>query len=257
MTEFRALAEKMQADGLVPLALGDADGWPAMGIFDILDMRLNGYDFHIGLMAGTQKWTDPRVKAVFEQWRSLLPYMSPNATGTSWWDGAGELFNGTAGMDFIGTFASWAAPDEAALADLDMFPFPVLGNGYDAEMAIDAPVDGLALSTARNNPTGAKKLLACAASGPAQLKFLANDPSYVAAARTASTAKYTPYQKRMAAVIGSSKKIAQFMDRDSRPDFTGPDGMQAFLANFLDTPSQDLDAYLSGIQAYWDGLPAQ
>ena len=35
----------MKTDGLVPLAFGDKDGWPAMGTFDILNMRLNGYEF--------------------------------------------------------------------------------------------------------------------------------------------------------------------------------------------------------------------
>ena len=53
ITDFVTLAKKMQTDGLVPLAYGDKDGWPAMGTFDILNMRMNGYDFHVGLMAGT------------------------------------------------------------------------------------------------------------------------------------------------------------------------------------------------------------
>ncbi|HEX6986665.1 MAG TPA: ABC transporter substrate-binding protein, partial [Planctomycetaceae bacterium] len=50
--EFKALGDKMKTDGLIPLAFGDKDGWPAMGTFDILNMRMNGYDFHVGLMAG-------------------------------------------------------------------------------------------------------------------------------------------------------------------------------------------------------------
>ena len=56
----------MQTDGLVPIAFGDKDGWPAMGTFDILNLRMNGYDFHVDLMAGKEKWTDPKVKAVFQ-----------------------------------------------------------------------------------------------------------------------------------------------------------------------------------------------
>ena len=50
--QFIALAKKMKADGLTPIAFTDKDGWPAMGTFDILNMRLNGYDFHVRLMAG-------------------------------------------------------------------------------------------------------------------------------------------------------------------------------------------------------------
>ena len=46
----------MKKDGLTPIAFGDKDGWPAMGTFDILNMRINGYDFHVSLMAGKEAW---------------------------------------------------------------------------------------------------------------------------------------------------------------------------------------------------------
>ena len=32
-----ALCKQMKKDGLVPIAFGDKDGWPAMGTFDILN----------------------------------------------------------------------------------------------------------------------------------------------------------------------------------------------------------------------------
>ena len=72
--EFKTLGDKMKADGLTPLAFGDKDGWPAMGTFDILNMRVNGYQYHIELMKGAQKWTDPKTAAVFAAWKELLPY---------------------------------------------------------------------------------------------------------------------------------------------------------------------------------------
>ena len=46
-----ALAQDMQGKGITPFAFGDKDGWPAMGTFDILNMRINGFDFHMSLMA--------------------------------------------------------------------------------------------------------------------------------------------------------------------------------------------------------------
>jgi multiple sugar transport system substrate-binding protein len=58
--DLLTLAERMKTDSLVPIAFGDRDGWPAMGYFDILDLRLNGYDFHGRLLNGTEKWTDQR-----------------------------------------------------------------------------------------------------------------------------------------------------------------------------------------------------
>ena len=49
----------MQTDGLTPLAFGDKDGWPAMGTFDILNMRVNGYKYHIELMKGAAEVDRP------------------------------------------------------------------------------------------------------------------------------------------------------------------------------------------------------
>lgn len=68
--QYRALARQMQKDGLTPFAFGDKEGWPAMGTFDYLDMRANGYDFHIALMRGEKSWTSPQVRQVFDLWRS-------------------------------------------------------------------------------------------------------------------------------------------------------------------------------------------
>ena len=34
LDEFRRSCKQMQKDGLVPIAFGDKDGWPAMGTFD-------------------------------------------------------------------------------------------------------------------------------------------------------------------------------------------------------------------------------
>ena len=37
----------------------------------------------------------------------------------------------------------------------------------------------------------------------------------------------------------------------------GEGGMQLFLQDLLDDPTQDLDACLQSIQTAWDSLPAQ
>jgi multiple sugar transport system substrate-binding protein len=252
---FLALAEQMQADGIVPLAFADKQGWPAMGTFDILNMRLNGYDFHVGLMAGTEKWTDPRVKGVFEKWRELLPYVQEGALGRDWQEAAQALMNKEAGMYFLGTFAAEQAQTPEDLADLDFFPFPTLGTEFDSELGIDAPIDGFMLSKAPANIDAAKKFLRCAATGAAQIVYLTGNPAAgVAAGNDADTSGYTPLQQKSAEIIGASGAIAQFLDRDTRPDFVSPYVIPA-LQSFLGDPDQDLDAFLAGLQAGWDSLP--
>ncbi len=255
--EFKALAAKIQADKLVPLAFADKDGWPAMGTFDILNMRQNGYKFHVDLMAGKEKWTDSRVKDVFNLWKELLPFTQPNALGRTWQEGAQSMINKEAAMYFLGTFAGEQAADPAIHDDLAFFPFPVLGNKWDSELAIDAPIDGLMLSKSPKNVEGAKALLECIATGPAQLEFLKTSPNNVAAAKNADTSGYSPFQKSMAEIIGKSGAIAQFLDRDTRPDFAGGNGMQGFLQTFLNDPNQNLDTFLGTIQSFYDSLPPQ
>jgi multiple sugar transport system substrate-binding protein len=254
--EFVTLAKKMQADGLIPLAFADKDGWPAQGTFDILNMRLNGYQFHADLLAGKEKWTDPRVQAVFKKWAELLPYTQPDPLGRTWQEGAQTWANNKAGMYFLGTFVGQQVP-AADQADVDYFPFPTLGTKFDSEMGIDAPIDAWVVSKSPKNLEATKAMLACFGTAEAQAAYLASDPSQVAAVKNADTSKYTDQQKKMAEIIGASGGIAQYLDRDTRSDFAGKGGMQTLLQDFLKDPSQDLAAYTQKIQGVYDALPKQ
>jgi multiple sugar transport system substrate-binding protein len=255
--EFKALGDKMKADGLVPLAFGDQDGWPAMGTFDIINMRVNGYAFHIDLMEGRAKWNDPKVKTVFEIWRDLLPYFQEGAPGRTWQDAAkAALVDKVAGMYFLGTFAIEQAGDAAS--DVGFFPFPLFGTEYDSENAIDAPIDGFMLSANPKNPEAAKAFLKCVATPGAQVAYVTSPGiGSVAVSPLADTSGYTEVQKMSAEVLKNAGNIAQFLDRDARADFAGPSGMQGFLISFLTNPTQDLDTFLGDIQAYYDTLPPQ
>jgi len=254
--DFAALLQQAQDDGLVPLAFADKDGWPAMGTFDILDMRLNGYQFHVDLMAGKESWTDERVTKVFEYWRdNILPFSQEGALGRTWQEAAQSLLNKEAAMYFLGTFAAEQFPLEEQ-SDLDFFAFPPLGTDYDAEMGIDAPIDGFMISKSPQNLEGAKAFLKCMSTGAAQIVYLDGNPAAgVAAGLDADTSGYTELQTKAAEIIANSGAIAQFLDRDTRPDFAGPNAMQAFLQDFLQDPAQDITALQESMQAYWDSLP--
>jgi multiple sugar transport system substrate-binding protein len=257
LAEFTALGDKMKADGIVPVAFGDKDGWPAMGTFDILNMRMNGYKYHIDLMEGRAKWTDPQVKAVFEQWAKLLPYYQEGAPGRTWQDAAkAALVDKIAGMYFLGTFALEQAGDAAS--DVGFFPFPTLGTQWDGENAMDAPIDGFMMIAKPKNPEAAKAFLECVGSPEAQVAYVTSPGiGSVAVSPLADTSKYTEAQKLNADVLKNAGNIAQFLDRDARADFAGPSGMQGFLLSFLSDPKQDLGKFLNDIQTYYDSLPPQ
>jgi multiple sugar transport system substrate-binding protein len=254
--EMKTLAAKIKTDGLIPFAFGDKDGWPAMGTFDILNLRLNGYDFHVNLMAGKEKWTDPKVKTVFDTFKEILPFHQEGAAGRIWQDASATLVQKKAAMYFHGMFTSqqFQEAGQADLDDLDFFPYPDFGTQYDAEKALDAPIDGFALSKAPKNIDAAKAFLEHLAQPATQVAWVTADKSNIAAAKDADTSGYTPLQKKAAEVIGSAQRITQFLDRDTNPNFAGPNGMQAFLLQFLQDPNQDVTALQKKIQDFWDTL---
>src|SRR6185369_16945457 len=91
LDDLKKLGDQMKKDSITPFAFADKQGWPAMGTFDILNMRINGYDFHVGLMAGKEAWDSPKVKDVFNHWKQLLPYYSSGALGLTWQEGAQQM----------------------------------------------------------------------------------------------------------------------------------------------------------------------
>jgi len=239
-----ALCKKMKADGLTPIAFTDKDGWPAMGTFDILNMRINGYDFHIRLMAGKERWDGPQVKKVFNTWREILPYTSDGALGLTWQEGAQQLLNKEAGMYMLGTFVGQQFTGADA-KDLDFFAFPEINPEFGTD-SIDAPIDGFMMSKSPKNRAGGVKLLEYMASAAAQEKYLANDPNNIAASSKASDAKYNALQKKSAELIGASKHIAQFLDRDTRPDFASTVMIPA-LQDFIKNP-KDIDGLCKSLE---------
>jgi multiple sugar transport system substrate-binding protein len=260
--DLKTLATKMQSDGLTPIAFADQEGWPAMGTFDILNLRLNGYDFHVGLMAGTQKWTDPKVTAVFQKWNEILPFHAKDYAGLKWTDAANTLIQKKSGMYLLGLFVSGAfsaTKNPADLADLDFFAFPTLGTQYDAEAALDAPIDTWQMAAkspnlATETDTG-KAYLEFWGKGSTQDIFFQHQPGVLPTAKDSDTSKYTDLQKKAVEIVGKAKRITQFLDRDTRPDFATQDGMQRFLQTYLKDPTQDLAKFQQSIQAYWDQLP--
>ena len=55
--DFMSALDELKAKGLIGLAAADKGGWEAMGTFDILNARINGYQFHVDLLGGREKWT--------------------------------------------------------------------------------------------------------------------------------------------------------------------------------------------------------
>ncbi|WP_369247660.1 ABC transporter substrate-binding protein [Streptomyces sp. R41] len=243
--QFIALCKQMKKDNLVPIAFGDKDEWPALGTFDQINFRTNGYDFHVELMAGKASWTDKRTRAAFDNWAEILPYHQDGAVGRTWQDAAQTLVSKKAGMYLLGMFVGQQFTNAADREDLDFFPFPEIDPSYGQD-TVEAPTDGFMLSKAPKNHAGAVKLLEYLGTPAAEQIYLKSDPNVVAASTKADTSSYSAMQKKGYDLISGAKNLTQYMDRDSRPDFTST-VMQPALQKFVRDP-KGIDSLLSSIE---------
>lgn len=249
LDELISLSKRMQSDDMIPFAFGDKDGWPAMGTFDILNMRINGFEYHMGLMAGEEEWDSAEVKEVFDTWRSLLPYHQPAALGRTWQEAAETMGSGDAGMYLLGTFVVDAIPGQEA--DLDFFTYPELDSSIGAD-ALDAPINGFCMSADPDNEEGAKEFLKFLGTAEAADAANATSVPFIAANSNADTSSYSQLQKKSVEVVSEASNIAQFLDRDTRSDFASTVIIPS-LQTFIRSPD-DIDKITANIQSQKESI---
>ena len=247
--DFTALCDTMTADGITPLCAANDGRWPQMGMFDMLNMRINGYDYHVSLMGGNEDWESAEVKNVFSTWEEILPYYQPDPNGRPWEEAANALADKSAGMYLIGTFITSAYDSETQadiIDDIDFFLFPEVDPAHGQD-AIEAPIDGFMMAADPANEASAKALLGGLGSADAVDAYISVDPSVVAANSNADTSGYNALQQKSAEAVGSARYIAQFLDRDTDPDFAA-NVVGVGIADFLATPG-NIGTILADIEA--------
>ena len=234
LDDLVTLSTQMQKDGLVPIAFADKDGWPAMGTFDQLNLRINGYDFHVSLMAGKEAWDSDKVKKVFDTWNRLLPFHQTNSLGRTWQEAAQSLQQKKAGMYVLGQFVGEQFTKGADQDDLDFFPFPEVDSTVGTS-AVEAPIDGFMMAANPKNEAAAKKFLGYLGTPAAEGTYVKTDPTVIAVNTGADTSGYTNLQKKAVQYVSGAKQISQFLDRDTRPDFASTVMIPA-LQQFIKSP---------------------
>lgn len=250
LDELKTLAAAMQEKNITPFAFANDGRWPAMGTFDQLNFRLNGYQFHIDLMAGKESWTDDRVKAVFELWTELLPLHQADPNGRTWQEAAQTVVDKTSGMMTLGTFIGQQFPPDQQ-GDLDFFVWPELNPEFGTT-TVEAPIDGFLMAASPKNEEGAKEVLYNMGTGPAQSAYLAEDPSAIATANSVDTGGYTELQLKVLQAVSSAGEVTQFLDRDTSPEFASNVAGPA-LADFIADPSS-IDSILEDMQAQAEAI---
>jgi multiple sugar transport system substrate-binding protein len=240
--------------GLVGYSLGAKGGWEAMGTFDILNARVNGYKYHIDLLNGRAKWTDAKTKETFKYFAKLIPFMNTNFMDISW-DGMRDLLlqKKTGAMLMGSWFANdFKAKSQADYDDLWVVPFPKINPKFGID-TIDAPLDGISVAANGKNVAGGKALAQFWGSKEGIEAAVAAGDTSIYVSKDFDTSGYDSFNKQKLAVLASAKNIMFFLDRDTRGDFAGPVVGPA-IQNFLKNP-KDINKILENTQAQWEALP--
>ena len=247
--------DAMKKKGLVGFAAGDKGGWEAMGTFDIINARVNGYQFHVDLLAGREKWTDQRVIDVFKQWELLLPYTNKNVLDLEW-DGAMQLLlQKKAGSTLMGSWfgGNFKEKSQEDYDDLWIVPFPEINPEHGVD-TIDAPIDGFCVAANGGNTEVGKDFIKFAGDKEGMQAMLDTGIPMTSANKNQDTSSYDAFQKQQLNVMSQAKYITQFLDRDTRPDFAGPvvgPAIQSWYKN-----PKDVNKIVDSLQAQWEALPA-
>ncbi len=226
--EFVANCEKFTAAGIDCLTTGTKALWPGAGIFDYINLRTNGYEFHMDLTAGKVAWTDDKVKATFANWAKIVPHITKNHAAIDWQDAAALLVQGKAANYVMGNFAVATFKDGGMTNDnLGFMVFPEITPGIPR--AEEAPTDTFHIPAGAKNKEDAKKFLAYLGSADAQTKMnavLGQLPT-----NNKSQAADDPYLKAGFEMLSSAYALAQFFDRDAPAEMAkaGMEGFQEFM----------------------------
>ena len=66
IADLMHICNTLKQNGVTPFTIGTKYLWTAAGWFDFLNLRVNGYGFHMSLMDGNISYEDSRLDKVFE-----------------------------------------------------------------------------------------------------------------------------------------------------------------------------------------------
>jgi raffinose/stachyose/melibiose transport system substrate-binding protein len=157
LDELREVCETLRGEGLVPMAFGDADGWPGGHLLSMALSSAVGAEGMEALLAGEQSWDSPEVVDALTFWQEANEngWLPESPTSVDYDTMTSLYISGEAAMIPTG---SWFINDLAIDADFESayVPFPsedgegVFAGGLGSGPFVAANTD---------NPEGAIQLL--------------------------------------------------------------------------------------------------
>jgi glucose/mannose transport system substrate-binding protein len=159
--DFFTAADKLQAAGITPLALGDNGIWAFGMVFEDILIGELGADGFNKLWTDPTAWSDPKVTDALTNLQKVYGYVNSDHNALSW-DQANQLvIDGKAAMTLMG---DWANGDYVAKKFADYGWAPAPGN----DKIYQALADSFPLPSQAPDKDAAKKLLTYMATAEAQ-----------------------------------------------------------------------------------------
>ena len=223
--------------------------WTAGGWFDYLNMRTNGFDFHMALARGEIPWTDDRVRQTFANWRTLIDMggFIADHQNYSWQEALPFMVNGEAAAYLMGNFAVDQLRNAGLTDDqLDFYQFPVITEGL--EMGEDAPTDTFHVPSGAQNVEAARAFLQFVTSAGVQSSINGPDGLGQLPVNASAEVADDEFIQQGFEMLSQNATggIAQFFDRDFPAEMaaSGMEGLQEFMV-FPD----NLDDILNRLEA--------
>jgi raffinose/stachyose/melibiose transport system substrate-binding protein len=243
--DFLTLVKKLKAAGIIPIALGGGDKWPAMHMWSYIALRLGGGQLFQDTFSGKNAngFEDPTfIKAgqMLADLAALEPFQD-GFLGATYPDEAALVGNGQAAMELMGQWAPNVEKDssssKAGLGDkLGCAPFPAIkdgkgsiteciggGNGFAVgKNASDAAVNFLSFITDKEHNT-----------------YQAQNSSIIPTVKGAEAGLTDPNAKLVKAIVDQCTFFQLYLDQFLSPAAGGMvnDSVQTILAGSA-TPAQ-------------------
>ncbi len=125
--EFFAVADKLKAAGITPLAHG-GQSWQDATVFEAVAIGQGGVDFYRKALVELDDATlrGPAMVQALKTFKRLKTYMDPDRANRDWNVATGMVINGKAGMQIMGDWAKgeFASAGQKAGTDYLCFPAP-------------------------------------------------------------------------------------------------------------------------------------
>lgn len=102
LESFKAALAQLDKAGVVPLALGDSNNWPASQVFETLLIATLGPEAYNGLWNGETAASDPAIREALVHFKDIMQYINENHSSLTWDAAAKLVYEGKAGFNIMG-----------------------------------------------------------------------------------------------------------------------------------------------------------